>query len=100
GRTFHLFDRCNGIMPKPFAKASKKLLPVNSKLETRNSELPRTAHPRRAGMVLATMRGGPLSLGMRVVPVPLNERSYSIMIGKGLLRQLGGECDKLELGRR
>ena len=37
---------------------------------------------------------------MRVVKVPLGERSYSILIGTGLLRRLGAECDKLELGQR
>src|SRR5438477_6271468 len=37
---------------------------------------------------------------MRTVQVPLGERSYSILIGKGLLRRLGAECDKLELGQR
>lgn len=37
---------------------------------------------------------------MRVVKVRLKERSYPILIGKGLLRRLGPECDKLELGQR
>ena len=37
---------------------------------------------------------------MRMVPVPLGERSYSILIGAGLLRRLGAECDKLELVQR
>src|SRR2546428_5719462 len=37
---------------------------------------------------------------MRVVQVPLDERSYSILIGKGLLRRLGAECDKLKQGRK
>ncbi len=37
---------------------------------------------------------------MRMVPVPLGERRYSILIGAGLLRRLGAECDKLELGQR
>jgi 3-dehydroquinate synthase len=37
---------------------------------------------------------------MHLVKVPLGERSYSIVIGKGLLRRLGAECDKLELGQR
>src|SRR5947207_15077447 len=37
---------------------------------------------------------------MRAVQVRLGERSYSIQIGKGVLQQLGGECDKLRLGRR
>ncbi len=35
-----------------------------------------------------------------MVKVPLGERSYSILIGKGLLRRLGAECNKLGLGRR
>lgn len=37
---------------------------------------------------------------MRVVKVPLGERSYSILIGAGLLSRLGAECRKLGLGRR
>jgi len=37
---------------------------------------------------------------MRVVKVSLGERSYSILIGNGLLSGLGGGCDKLQLGRR
>jgi 3-dehydroquinate synthase len=37
---------------------------------------------------------------MRVVNVPLGTRSYSILIGQGLLSQLGSECQKLELGQR
>ena len=37
---------------------------------------------------------------MRIVKVPLGNRSYSILIGSGLLPQLGKECGKLNLGRR
>jgi 3-dehydroquinate synthase len=37
---------------------------------------------------------------MRIVPVRLGERSYSIKIGAGLLARLGGECARLKLGRR
>jgi len=37
---------------------------------------------------------------MRIVPVRLGERSYSIKIGSGLLSRLGGECARLKLGRR
>ncbi|MBN2506129.1 MAG: 3-dehydroquinate synthase [Verrucomicrobia bacterium] len=37
---------------------------------------------------------------MRVVHVPLGERSYSIWIGPGLLPQLGARCAALGLGRR
>jgi 3-dehydroquinate synthase len=37
---------------------------------------------------------------MRVVKVPLGERSYSILIGPGLLSRLGSECAKLKLGQR
>jgi 3-dehydroquinate synthase len=37
---------------------------------------------------------------MRVVKVPLGSRSYSILIGEGLLDRLGAECQKLKLGRR
>ena len=37
---------------------------------------------------------------MRVVTVPLGNRSYSILIGEGLLDRLGAECQKLKLGRR
>jgi len=36
---------------------------------------------------------------MRMVKVPLGERSYSILIGKGLLHRLGAECNELRLGR-
>jgi 3-dehydroquinate synthase len=37
---------------------------------------------------------------MRVVKVPLGSRSYSVLIGPGLLPRLGTECRKLGLGRR
>ncbi len=37
---------------------------------------------------------------MRVVNVALGNRSYPILIGKGLLARLGKECQKLQLGRR
>ena len=37
---------------------------------------------------------------MRVVKVPLGERSYQILIGGGLLARLGTECARLKLGRR
>jgi len=37
---------------------------------------------------------------MRVVKVTLGERSYSILIGGGLLARLGAECARLKLGRR
>ncbi|HUR47185.1 MAG TPA: 3-dehydroquinate synthase, partial [Candidatus Saccharimonadales bacterium] len=37
---------------------------------------------------------------MRVVKVPLRERSYSILIGSKLLGSLGAECRKLKLGQR
>jgi 3-dehydroquinate synthase len=37
---------------------------------------------------------------MRIVKVPLGHRSYSILIGSGLLPRLGAECRKLKLGRR
>lgn len=37
---------------------------------------------------------------MRVVKVQLGSRSYSILIGPGLLPRLGAECKKLKLGRR
>src|SRR5262245_21750300 len=37
---------------------------------------------------------------MRTVNVPLGERSYDILIGNGLLGQLGEECAKLGLGKR
>ena len=36
---------------------------------------------------------------MRVVQVPLGQRSYSILIGPGLLARLGAQCRKLGLGR-
>lgn len=37
---------------------------------------------------------------MRVVSVPLGERSYRILIGGGLLPRLGSECARLNLGER
>jgi 3-dehydroquinate synthase len=37
---------------------------------------------------------------MRVVKVPLGDRSYSILIGPGLLARLGTECQQLKLDRR
>ncbi len=37
---------------------------------------------------------------MRIVNVPLGERSYEIKIGPGLLAQLGKACARLQLGRR
>jgi 3-dehydroquinate synthase len=37
---------------------------------------------------------------MRVVNVELAERSYRILIGRGLLARLGRECRKLSLGPR
>ncbi len=37
---------------------------------------------------------------MRTVPVPLGTRSYSIEIGRGLLRQLGPRARALNLGQR
>lgn len=37
---------------------------------------------------------------MRVVEVPLGERSYRIQIGTGLLPRLGSACARLGLGRR
>ncbi len=37
---------------------------------------------------------------MRIVNVPLGARSYAIKIGPHLLRRLGAECARLELGQR
>jgi 3-dehydroquinate synthase len=37
---------------------------------------------------------------MREVTVPLGARSYSILIGPNLLRQLGARCAEVKLGRR
>ena len=37
---------------------------------------------------------------MRIVKVPLGDRSYSIFIGEGLLPRLGAECRRLQLGAR
>jgi 3-dehydroquinate synthase len=37
---------------------------------------------------------------MRIVQVPLGNRSYSIKVGAGLLPRLGAECARLKLGRR
>jgi 3-dehydroquinate synthase len=37
---------------------------------------------------------------MRVVKVPLGDRTYNILIGRNLLGRLGTECARLQLGRR
>ncbi len=37
---------------------------------------------------------------MRMVKVPLGNRSYNILIARDLLTQLGAECSKLQLGQR
>ena len=37
---------------------------------------------------------------MQIVKVPLGDRSYDILIGRGLLAQLGRRCARLKLGRR
>ena len=37
---------------------------------------------------------------MRTVKVPLADRSYPILIGSGLLADLGVQCARLKLGRR
>lgn len=37
---------------------------------------------------------------MRIVKVPLGNRSYRILIDRGLLNRLGSECSKLALGTR
>jgi 3-dehydroquinate synthase len=37
---------------------------------------------------------------VRIVNVPLNQRSYAIKIGPRLLRRLGRECARLKLGKR
>ena len=37
---------------------------------------------------------------MRVLKVKLAERSYSILVGKGLLSRLGEQCKRLKLGQR
>ena len=37
---------------------------------------------------------------MRIVQVPLGDRSYAIKIGSGLLPRLGAECAQLQLGQR
>lgn len=37
---------------------------------------------------------------MRIVNVPLGQRSYAIKIGPRLLRRLGAECARLKLGKR
>lgn len=39
-------------------------------------------------------------MGVRIVKVSLNDRSYAIRIGAGLLGRLGRECARLGLGRR
>jgi 3-dehydroquinate synthase len=47
-----------------------------------------------------TSHGQFVSCGMRVVKVPLQDRSYSIFIGRDLLARLGAECSRLALGKR
>jgi 3-dehydroquinate synthase len=37
---------------------------------------------------------------VRIVHVPLKDRSYAIKIGSGLFAHLGGECERLKLGSR
>src|ERR1017187_2936285 len=37
---------------------------------------------------------------MRIVQVPLGNRSYAIKVGGGLLARLGAECARLNLGQR
>jgi 3-dehydroquinate synthase len=37
---------------------------------------------------------------VRTVEVPLDDRSYAIKLGAGLLRRLGNECARLKLGNR
>ncbi|MEL0060085.1 MAG: 3-dehydroquinate synthase, partial [Verrucomicrobiales bacterium] len=37
---------------------------------------------------------------MKVVKVPLQERSYRILVGRSLLSQLGAQCRRLKLGQR
>ena len=37
---------------------------------------------------------------MKVVKVPLQERSYRILVGRSLLSQLGAHCRRLKLGQR
>src|ERR1043166_3103199 len=37
---------------------------------------------------------------MRMVQVAFGDRTYSILIGRGLLSRLGSECRQLELGER
>ena len=37
---------------------------------------------------------------MRIVQVPLGNRSYNIKVGGGLLSRLGVECAQLKLGQR
>lgn len=55
----------------------------------------------RAGAQIFDRAGGRLILvGVRIVKVPLNDRSYAIQIGPGLLSQLGRECARLGFGRR
>jgi 3-dehydroquinate synthase len=44
--------------------------------------------------------GGLILVGVRIVKVSLNDRSYAIQIGAGLLPRLGRECARLGLGRR
>src|SRR5262245_36462512 len=41
-----------------------------------------------------------IEIAMRTVNVALGDRSYRILIGGGLLKQLGSECRGLRLGLR
>ncbi len=50
------------------------------------------------GLLLS--KAGSYAVAMRIVQVPLGQRSYVIHVGKRLLPALGAECRKLALGRR
>ena len=59
-----------------------------------------TSPPRQQRIALFIYADGPYSIPMHVVKVPLQDRSYSILIEEGLLSRLGRECRRLKLGGR
>jgi 3-dehydroquinate synthase len=53
-----------------------------------------------SGEIFDTVARPRMLVPVRIVKVPLGERSYAIKIGPGLLRWLGAECARLKLGKR
>jgi 3-dehydroquinate synthase len=54
----------------------------------------------RTYLKLATVPLAFILSPVRIVNVPLGNRSYEIQIGSGLLKDLGKQCDRLQLGKR